>query len=212
MNEIEKREEIKKLLKQIVLLPIVLIVIPSFCFSNGLDLVDVIALGCLILALFVIFSIAIECIRECIMKKKYGNIICISIVIILLLLGGYQKTSEIVTAAKEEHEMEILKNKREQPKALPQIDINSIPDEEGTYKSGKYTVGYDIEEGLYNVLWIGGSSVIYRNGVPDISVNLYEKSGRFEYKGARLYKGDLIEIPENTAVKFLKRTVLGENN
>ena len=159
---------------------------------------------------FCILSVAIEVIKDSIKNKKYKPIIWTIIIAGFLLMGSLNTMFETIKDTKREYKPDVLADIREKASEPVEFDVNSVPDEEGLYKTGKYIVGGEIEAGSYELIWIGGSSVVYCNNIPIFGVE-NEYTG-CRYDGLRLNKGDVVKIPDNTAVKFLRNIVLGEND
>ena len=172
------------------------------------DGVDIFLIIFLLLGTCLAISIAVGFIKELIRDKKYNKIIIPLIIIVLFIAGGYQKISEIIEDAEREYEF-----KKTLPSAIieakkraityenaSEFNIDSVPDDEYTYKPGRYTVGYSIEEGDYHVYREGGCSWILVDGQHKFFGDSNKGNGII----VKLREGEVLEVPEYTVIKMYK--------
>lgn len=167
------------------------------------DGVDTFCIVISILSIFLVISIAVGFIKELIRDKKYNKIIIPLVVIVLIIAGGFQKISEIVEDAEREYEFkktlpsEVIKAEKYTKTYgnAGEFNVDSVPDDDNTYKPGTYTIGYSVEPGLYSIHREGGHTWIYID-------NTYKPIE--EHINTHLYEGEVLKVPEGTVIKMYR--------
>lgn len=86
---------------------------------------------------------------------------------------------------------------------IPQINTATVKTSQITLSAGEYTVGQDIDQGKYDIVWVEGTGVVSgRNGFSMSQVFGNDAYSITNYKNAELTKGSKIEVSGTLKIRL----------